>query len=412
MGVDPCSTNITIEFNCQFRVHLKDGSLTTILSAFCRFLPKILADYIQKVLIGLGEYAMNLKKKPFSCDCCCNDENFIWKTRHGKDTKILTVFQWVTLQQLQVQCKDCGHKFNITRKLLGIAPMKRIPADTYRKLGLIGSLTTYRVAAKIITTFGWAVDKMTVWKAVQKVAQEIDFKLDPNEKAIGEADGTGIAINGIAKRGKELKVFVQYKKGGGVRVAGVAIGNYNGNWQGLFKNSLEVFKSFRRFLLITDGDTSIFDSLKDRVSVLFQRCLWHIPHQLKYTLWKDKDKVKRKSQEWLYVMSEVLEICAIRPLVDCEETIKAMVVSKNERLDKVIEYCREREYKATVEYLENAKSDMFTAINNRLHGKTTSRVERVFKTVNMRINVGKWSTAGGLNVTKVRLAYYYNGFDA
>ncbi|MBI4746799.1 MAG: hypothetical protein HY786_09785 [Deltaproteobacteria bacterium] len=207
-------------------------------------------------------------------------------------------------------------------------------------------------------------------------------------------------------------MFVQYKKGGGIRVAGVAIGNYNGNWQRLFKGSMEVFKSFRKFLLITDGDTSIFDSLKGKVSVLFQRCLWHIPHQLKYTLWKDKDKVKRKSKEWLYVMSEVLEICAIRPLVYCEETIKAMVVSKNERLTKVIEYCRDREYKATVEYLENAKGDMFTAINNRLHGKTTSRVERVFKTVNMRINVGKWSVDGGLNVTKVRLAYYYNGFDA
>jgi hypothetical protein len=276
----------------------------------------------------------------------------------------------------------------------------------------MGSLTTYRVAEKIVTMFGWAIDKMTVWKSVQKTAEELEFKLDPNEKPCGEADGTGIGINGIEKRGKELKVFVQYKKGGGIRVAGVAIGNYNGNWQGLFKNSLEVFKSFGRFLLITDGDTSIFDSLKGKVSVLFQRCLWHIPHQLKYVLWKDKDKVVRKSQEWLYVMSEALEICAIRPLVDCEETIKAMVASKKERLNKVIEYCRDREYKATVEYLENAKGDMFTAINNRLHGKTTSRVERVFKTVNMRINVGKWSTAGGLNVTKVRLAYYYNGFDA
>lgn len=140
--------------------------------------------------------------------------------------------------------------------------------------------------------------------------------------------------------------------------------------------------------------------------------MWHIPHQLKYTLWRDKEKVKRKSEEWLYVMSEVLEICAIHPLVECEDTIKAMIASKKERLDKVIAYCREREYKSTVEYLENAKGDMFTAINNRLHGKTTSRVERVFKTVNMRINVGKWSVDGGLNVTKVRLAYYYNGFDA
>ena len=412
MGVSQCTTNITVEFECQFRVHVKDGNITTILAAFCKVLPQMLTDFIEKVVIGLGEYAMSQKKKPFCCDECGNDEEFIWKTRHGKATKILTVFQWVVLRQLQVQCKKCGRKIYLLRKLLGMEPMQRIPADTYRKLGLMGSLTTYRVAEKIVTMFGWAVDKMTVWKSVQKTAEELEFKLDPNEKPSGEADGTGIGINGIKKRGKELKVFVQYKKGGGVRVAGVAIGNYNGSWQGLFKDSMEVFKSFGKFLLITDGDTSIFDSLKDKVSVIFQRCLWHIPHQLKYTLWKDKAKVKRKSLEWLYVMSEVLELCAIRPLVDCEETIKAMVVSKKERLDKVIEYCRNREYKATVEYLENAKGDMFTAINNRLHGKTTSRVERVFKTVNMRINVGKWSVDGGLNVTKVRLAYYYNGFDA
>ena len=71
-------------------------------------------------------------------------------------------------------------------------PMQRIPVDTYRKLGLIGSLTTYRVAEKIVTMFGWAVDKMTVWKSVQKIAEEIDFKLDPNEKPCGEADGTGL----------------------------------------------------------------------------------------------------------------------------------------------------------------------------------------------------------------------------
>ena len=93
MGLNPCNTDITVKFNCQFTVHLKDGSLTTILSAFCKLLPQLLADFIQKVLLGLGEYAMALKKKPFSCDCCGNDEEFIWKTRHGKETKILTIFQ-------------------------------------------------------------------------------------------------------------------------------------------------------------------------------------------------------------------------------------------------------------------------------------------------------------------------------
>ena len=156
-----------------------------------------------------------------SCEGCGNDKEFIWKTRHGKETKILTVFQWVRLQQLQVQCKRCGHKMYITRKLLGMEPMKRIPAETYRQLGLVGSLTTYRVAKKIVSMFGWAVDKMTIWKSVQKTASEIDFKVDEREPPLGEADGTGVGIKGIAKRGKELKVFVQCRRGGGMRVAGL-----------------------------------------------------------------------------------------------------------------------------------------------------------------------------------------------
>ena len=378
--------------------------------AFSKLLPQMLTDFIQKVLLGFGENAMGQSRKPFCCDTCGNDKEFIWKTRHGKETKILTVFQWVSLEQLQVQCKRCGHKMYLTRKLLGMEPMKRIPAETYRRLGLVGSLTSYRVAKKIVSMFGWTVDKMTIWKSVQKTAAEIDFQLDEKELPLGEADGTGVGIKGIAKRGKELKVFVQYKKGGGVRVAGLDIGNYNGSWDKLFGKSIKVFRKFSQFLLITDGDTSILDSLKGKVKVLVQRCLWHIPYQAKYVLWQDG--VKHKSAEWLQVMSELMEICAIRPLVDCEKTIEKMIESKRKRLESVIQYCLSKGYTHTASYLENAMPDMFTAIEKRLKGKTTSKVERVMRTINMRVNVSKWSIAGALNVTKIRLAYYYNGFDA
>ena len=411
MGVTPQNKGITIGFDCQFDVQLKDSNICSILAAFAELLPLLLADFFQKVLVGFGEHAMAQKKKPFACEGCGNDENFIWKTRHGKDTKIHAFYGWVILRQLQVLCKRCGSKMYITRKLLGMEPKKRIAAEIYRKLGLLGSLTTYRVAAKLGKMFGWAVDKMTIWSAVQKTAAEIDFNLDEKELAQGEADGTGVGIKGIAKRGKELKVFVQYKKGGGVRIAGLDLGNYNGSWDKLFKNSLEVFKQLRRrFLLITDGDTSIMDGLKDKVKIIVQRCLWHIPYQAKYVLWQDT--VKHKSSEWLYVISELLEICAIRPLVDCKQTIEKMIESKRKRLEAVIVHCREKGYKHTVAYLENARPDMFTALENRLNGKTTSKVERVMRTVNMRANVSKWSESGALNVTKVRLAYYYNGFDA
>ena len=411
MEETPLKRDITIEFACQFRVNLQDSDFSSIMKAFLMLLQKLLEDFFQKILIGFGEYEMGLKKKTFACKCCGNDTDFVWKTRHGKATNILTVFRWITLKQLQVLCKRCGSKQYITRILLGMEPKKRIPDETRRKLALIGALTTYRVSEKIGKMFGWAVDKMTIWKSVQQIGAKMDFVLDGNEAPRGEADGTGIGITGIAKRGKELKVFVQYKKAGGIRVSGIDIGNYNGSWNKLFQKSLDVIKGFKQpFLLLTDGDTSILESLKGNVTILIQRCLWHIPYQAQYVLWKDG--VKRKSEQWLHAVAELMEICAIRPLVDCQDTIEAMIASKRMRLEKIIEFCRQNGFTHTVSYLENARGNMFTAIENRLEGKTTSRVERLFRTVNMRANVSKWSMEGALNVTKVRLAYYYNGFDA
>ena len=411
MGELPQRRDITLEFECQFRVHLQGSDFSSIMKAFVLLLPKLLEDFFQKVLVGFGEYEMSLKKKSFVCKCCGNDTEFRWKTRHGKPTVILTWFRWITLRQLQVQCRGCGSKQYITRILLGLESKKRVPEETRRKLALIGALTSYRVSEKIGKMFGWAVDKMTIWKCVQQIGSKLEFVVDGKEQPRGEADGTGIGITGIAKRGKELKVFIQYKKGGGVRVAGIAIDKYNGSWEKLFEKSLAVIKGFKQpFLLLTDGDASIFAGLKGKVTLLIQRCLWHIPYQARYVLWEDE--VKRKSEQWLHVMAELLEICAIRPLVDCQDTIQAMIESKRKRFEEIIEYCREKEFRRTVSYLENARGDMFTAIENRLQGKTTSRVERLFRTVNMRVNVSKWSTEGALNVTKVRLAYYYNGFDA
>jgi len=411
MGATPQQKDIAIEFDCQFRVNLGQCDFSSIMKAFLMLLPQLLEDFFQKVLVGFGEYEMAQEKKSFACKCCGNDTKFIWKTRHGKATAILTWFRYITLKQLQVECKACGSKQYITRALLGMAPRKRVPEETRRKLALLGALTSYRVAEKFGKMFGWAIDKMTIWKSVQQVGGGMEFVLDENEVPRCEADGTGVGITGIAKRGKELKVLVQYKKSGGIRVAGIDIGNYNGSWDKLFQKSIEAIKKFKEpFLLLTDGDTSIFESLKGKVTVLVQRCLWHIPYQAQYVLWSDG--VKRKSEEWLHVVAELMEICAIRSLVDCPDTINAMLESKKARLEKVIVYCRENEFKRCVAYLENARADMFTALENRLEGKTTSRVERLFRTVNMRVNVSKWSTEGALNVTKVRLAYYYNGFDA
>ncbi len=203
-------------------------------------------------------------------------------------------------------------------------------------------------------------------------------------------------------------MFVQEKITGGVRIAGLSIGKYEGEWDKLFEPLKSGLKAFENFLLVTDGDSAILKSIKG-VKILFQRCLWHLPYQMKYYLWKDG--VTRKTQEWYHILGEVFDITAIRYGVDDEKEIEAIVKVKSSRLESLISYCLQKDYTSCQSYLENARENIFTAFRNKLEGKTTSKVERVMKTVNMRIKMGKWSANGALNAIKVRLAHYYNGFD-
>ena len=61
MGTTPQFRDITIEFDCQFKVQLKDSRISTILAGFAVLFPQLLADFFQKVLVGFAEHAMALK---------------------------------------------------------------------------------------------------------------------------------------------------------------------------------------------------------------------------------------------------------------------------------------------------------------------------------------------------------------
>jgi len=62
MEIIPQEEGITIDFYCQFKVHLKDSHISTILACFGAILPQLLMDLFQKVLVGFGEYSRALKK--------------------------------------------------------------------------------------------------------------------------------------------------------------------------------------------------------------------------------------------------------------------------------------------------------------------------------------------------------------
>lgn len=392
--------------NFSLTIDLPDGKLDTIIAYFRTIIPALVTECIKQIILAFAEVA----RCQTPCPACGVVGKLHWKTRHGEETFILTPYGKSTLRQLQVQCA-CSHKFYLTRLILGLDKWARTSPRITRGFSLIGALATFRVAEKIAALCGVVLNRMQVWRSVQKVGRTIQFKLDPDQKNEAQADGTGMPIRGSTKRGQELKIVVQGLKSGGVRVAGMAIGAYNGGWDKLFKPIIEGIKSFSSFLLITDGDTSILAAVKDILTVKFQRCLWHIPHQLKFALWQDK--VKRKSAEWTNIMSRIYAIVSSRNIQgEDDELIHKVVAERMQMLYKLIVDCASSNHPHCMMYLANAHKDLFTGLLNRFSGRTTSHVERVMRTVNMRSNVGgTWSDTGVLNVNKIRLAYYYNGFD-
>ncbi len=396
-----------ITFTGSYVIDLPDCKIDTMISAFKKLQCIIFSDLARQVLDQFATQYMGLRKKPFSCKCG-NCRRFIWKTKNAKLTTIMTIFCEIILPQMQVQCQCCRAKKYITRELLEIAPRHKMSEITKKAFALIGSLASFRVSEKIVGMFGIQLNRMAIWRCVQKVGKTIEFGIDANESNEFEADGTGISIQGIKKRGKELKVFIQKKISGGVRIAGLTLGNYHSGWDKLFEPLLEQLKEFKEVLILTDGDTSILDSLNN-ITIIVQRCLWHIPHQAKYTMWEDK--IKRKSEDWLYILCKLYTITSLPRLIYDDDEITTIIKQKTKTFDKLINYCFENGYLKTYTYLLNAKPDMFTAFEKKLNGRTTSLVERVMRTVNLRIDVGKWSTSGALNALKVRLSYYYNDFD-
>jgi hypothetical protein len=190
-------------------------------------------------------------------------------------------------------------------------------------------------------------------------------------------------------------------------VAGLDLGPYNGSWEKLMAGSREAIKTFKTFLLLTDGDDSIRRGLGN-LKVLYQRCLWHIPHQLKHCLWQDK--VARDGEDWQAIMGGAYQLVALRRHLEDDEK-EAFVRAKEKELGGLLDFCRAHGCEKSAAYLEKAGPDLFTAVRDSLHGRSTSQAERVMRTVNLRVDFGKWSEEGVLNAMKIRLAFYYNGYD-
>jgi len=409
-----------IMLSLQYTPSTVQMQLGDIVDVFKENLPRLVGSFVSQVVSaaskalvkGCGEERFRLPR--IRC-AHCGGHDFAFKSHGGGSPvkHLTTVFGDIEVPNIRIYCKACGARMCVTAPLLEVPPKARADENTRNLLALAGALTSFRSTQTIGGIFGSGLDKATFWRYAQKAGEAVSFQVDPDEPPVLEADGTGIPTHGDGKRGSELKVLVQKcsdrtaeASGSRHRVAGLSVGSYIGGWDGLFAPSLEALRQMDVVYLAIDGEAETLKPLGN-VNVKVQRCLWHIPHQAKYTLWEDK--ADRDGPEYRHVMAGIYEAVSTA-YVDDGELRLLLALTRKEEVQTLIGYCDVHGMPKTAAYLRNAQYDLLTCVYDKMAGRTTSIVERVMRTVNMRVNVGKWSRKGALNINEIRLGFYYNGF--
>ena len=104
---------MVLNFKFTFNIDIEDCKLTTIIANFNEIRKIFLNSFIQQILVEFATFHMKQKVKPFECEKCGNNEKFIWKTKHGKQTTIITIKEGVTETKIETARTMLSLKFSV-----------------------------------------------------------------------------------------------------------------------------------------------------------------------------------------------------------------------------------------------------------------------------------------------------------
>jgi hypothetical protein len=391
----------TVNLPANLEIKIDTCNFKSITSSFLFALKGLFEQYIMQILLHNFEvlYQNGELAKMLSVQSVSR------KTTNCL-TKFKTLFGEIWVPQIKIRVVDFDGKkrqMSITRILLGVGPKQQIPDFMKEIIAWIAAVATYRVGHKIIgvlTNFKCSV--MSVWRAVQWSAPKIKLELSETGTNETQCDGTGIPTVDSGKRGSELKKIFQLKKDGKLHLIGMSIGTYKNaeDWKSMAEQHLLVLiRLFGKVFVGSDGDKTILEtvlSISERVKIQFD--IWHVFHQMKYYLWKDGVPKDFRSN----IISRFFKKTMLS---------KCSTLKRDSKIKRYIFLLRAAGLTGTASYLESSMLYFYTFEEEKNTTLYTSKVERSMRTTNQRINVGRWSDQGALNVAKTRDAYYYNGIS-
>lgn len=167
-------------------------------------------------------------------------------------------------------------------------------------------------------------------------------------------------------------------------------------------------------ILVADGEIGLGNGLKKLVHHK-QRCLWHIPHELK-PLMKYQDKAPEADvSEALGQMGAIFEIDI--PEKDIEQVtveekveINEKIIACEEQMKLLAQILATKGHKQAATYVDNMRSDMFTYLRfwmktGVVTPRVSSKLERLMRELNRRIKkfAFNWSDRGAGKVTRILL---------
>lgn len=403
------SLNIGSEFS------LKDFSFSQLIVAVKKLMDTEGVPGLVKALVVLVE--MLVIKSGSSCPHCCSEKSHL----HSKSERTLkTTIGEVRLTLSRLQCCDCGKTFCPLNKLMDLDPYSRKSRELEKlSLETITNQSFRRSSKHLNDTLGFWTAHTTLWRWFANT-DSTSINLRKKVDFIA-ADGTGFKRekDGFDSNRGEVRVVIGYNKNGEV----IPFGAWTrASWKDIGKlmknqnHSSEKIK-FKPIAgtLVTDGEEELIRALK-KLANSHQRCLFHMTHELvpllRYQDIVGKDEAIKLSEELNDLLYVDLPEADTDPLKSLEDklNIEIKLLAMKKSIDEFISELKMRGYKKARVFIENAKAQLFTYIDNWLktgiaNPKVTSLVERTMREIKRRIKkIGfMWSEKGAEKMTRLVL---------
>jgi len=359
-----------------------------------------------------------LIKNGVECPHCQSEKSHF----HSKQSrKLKTTIGEVNLSLSRLKCVACKKTFTPFNQLMDLNRYSRKSRE-FEKLSLETTTDqSFRRSSKNLNdTLGFSTSHTTLHRWFMNTDA-----VDMNQKKRVDflvADGTGFKKDydeNDSNRG-EIRIVIGYNKDGSV----VPFGAWTrANWKNI-GNLLKrknhpspdkiKFKPIAK-TLITDGEEELVRHLQ-KLATSHQRCLFHMTHELtpllRYQDMVGKTEAIKISDELHDLLYIDLPEADADPLKSLEDKLKIEVhlTKMKKSIDDFIGELKAMGYKKAKTFVENAKAQLFTYIDNWVktgisNPKVTSLVERIMREIKRRIKrMGfKWSEKGAEKMTRLIL---------